>query len=63
MGIFTNNIYMVIFTNDIYMGIFTMNGYIGIFVQSHLVGVDLLHTRILQADALLVHGMTKKENV
>ena len=45
------------------MRIFTMNVFRRISIQAHLVRVDLLDTRILQADALLMHSMAKKESV
>ena len=43
------------------MRIFTMNVFRRISIQAHLVRVDLLDTRILQADALLMHSMAKKK--
>ena len=45
------------------MRIFTINVFKRISIQAHLVRVDLLDTRILQADALLMHSMAKKESV
>ena len=62
---------MKIFAMNIYMGIFSKKQNINMFMRiksheylqhrAHLLVVDLLHPRILQADALLMHRSAEKK--
>ena len=64
---------MKIFAMNIYMGIFSKKQNINMFMriksheylqdQAHLLVVDLLHPRILQADALLMHRSAEKKEL